>query len=191
MAHQPPKKPIRGEYPLPAAPLVNEFTLGDEERFLFDLWAQEHVRIAGTSIEFWSLNLEKSIRDALYDEPVERKWDGPFKFKVFVEFPPGTAEAREEGFRNSWRAVAWLTRKELEDANCPAPAEGDVIRFWNAPFFQDAGVDSQLVPGRGYFFEITEVDEDGHLWDQATFVGYRCEIKRNTEFTPERRLENK
>ena len=191
MAYQPPKKPIRTEYPLPAAPLVNEFTLGDEERFLFDLWAQEHTHILGTAIEFWSLDVKGSKRDALYDEPVKRVWDGPFKMKGYIEYPPGEPEAREEGFRNTWRATCWISRKDFEDTNCPAPNEGDSIRIWNVPFFQAAGVDNEDVPGRGYFFDVTNVDEDGHLWDQSTFVGFRMEIKRNTEFTPERRIDNK
>lgn len=191
MAQQPPKRPIRGEYPLPAAPLVNELTLGDEERFLFDLWAQEHTHILGTTIEFWSLDIPNSKRDPVYDEPIERKWLGPFKMKGWLEWPPGTPEAREEGFRTTYQASIWLARKEFEDANSPTPNEGDVIRVWNTPFYQDFSVDQENVPGRGYYFDVTNVDDDGHVFDQSTFVGFRCDIQRRTEFTPERRLTNK
>jgi len=191
MAQQPPKKRVHGENPIPAAPLVNEFNLQDEERFLFDLWAVEHTHIAGTEIEYWSLNVPRSIRDPLYDEPVERKWDGPFKMKGWLEWPNGTPEAREEGFRTTYTGSIWLARKEFEEANCPTPNEGDVIRVWNTPFYQDFGVDGEDVPGRGYYFNIVNVNDDGHVFDQSTFVGFRCDIGRATEFTPERRLMNK
>ena len=191
MAYQPPKKPVKIVEPLPAAPLINEFTLGDEERFLFDLWAQEHTHILGTTIEYWSLDVAGSKRDALYDEPVERKWLGPFKMKGYLGYAPSGPEAREEGFRTTFTTEIWISRKDFEDANCPSPNEGDAIRVWKTPFFDQWAVDGEDVPGRGYFFDVINVDEDGHLWDQSTFVGFRCDIKRRTEFTPERRIDNK
>jgi hypothetical protein len=183
--------PIRPEFPEPMAPLVNTFTLGAEESFLFDLWAQEHSHILGVEIEFWSLDVESSKRDPLYDEPIERVWEGPFKLKGYIEWPDSTPEAREEGMRTTWSASAWISRKDFEDAKAPPPSEGDVFRVWNIPFFQGFGVDDEKVPGRGYFFDILNVNDDGHLWDQANFVGYSFTFTRRTEYTPERRLENK
>lgn len=185
------KKPVGPVYPLPAAPLVDAFTLCDGERFLFDCWAQEHNRIGGTQIEFWSLNIEKSKRDPLYDEPVERVWDGPFRLIGYLEYPDKVPEAREEGLRSSWASSIWIARKEFEDAHAPAPVAGDVIRVWNTPFHQSVGVDAEDVPGRGFYFDVTDADDDGHLFDNASFVGFKCDITRRTEFTPERRLTNK
>lgn len=184
------KRPITPEIPIPAAPLVEEFRLGDEERFLFDLWAQEHTQILGTPIDFWSLNTARTKRDALYDEPIERKWDGPFRITGFLTWPDSTPEAREEGFRTTWSGSIWVARKELEDKKAPSPNEGDVIRVWNTPFHQDFGVDGEDVPGRGYYFDLTNVNEDSHLFDRSTFVGFSSTISRRTEFTPERRLMN-
>lgn len=185
------QRPIRGEFPSPMAPLVNEFNLNGDESFLFDMWAQEHTHISGVEIEFWSFDEKKSKRDALYDEPIKRGWKGPFKLKGYIEWPDSTPEARVEGLRTTWSASAWITRKDFEDAEAPPPSEGDVIRVWNIPFFQSFGVDDEEVPGRGYFFDILNVNDDGHLWDQANFVGYSFTFARRTEFTPERRLDNK
>lgn len=185
------KKPVRPAQPLPAAPLVNDFTLCDGERFLFDCWAQEHNRIGGTQIEFWSLDVEGSTRDPLYDEPIVRDFAGPFRMVGYLEYPDGFAEAREEGFRSVWNGSIWIARKEFEDAHSPPPSEGDVIRVWNTPFFQKFSVDEEDVPGRGFYFDITQVGDDGHLFDTPSFVGFKCDISRRTEFTPERRLTNK
>jgi hypothetical protein len=186
------KKPVKPLQPLPAAPDVgDEFRLCDGERFLFDTWAVEHVRIQGTQIDFWSLDLAKSIKDPLYDEPSKRVWKGPFRLTGYMEYAPSAPEAREEGFRTTWASSIWLARKELEEAHAPSPFAGDVIRVWNTPFYKDDGVDGEEVPGSGYYFDIVDADHDGHLFDNSSFVGFRCDIVRRTEFTPERRLTNK
>lgn len=186
-----PVRPIRGVRPEPMAPRVTEFTLGAEERFLFDLWAQEHTHILGTKIEVWSLDVESSKRDALYDEPIVRAWKGPFAMKGFFEWADSTPEVRDEGIRTSWSTTGWISRKDFEDHGAPPLSEGDVIRVWDAPFFKKFSVDDEPIPTSGYFFDVINVNDDGHLWDQYNFVGYSFTISRRTESTPERRLENK
>lgn len=168
------------------------FELCDGESFLFACWANEHVNIAGVEVELFHLDLEESTRDPLYDEPIERVFQGAFKLKAFIEFPSSTPEAREEGIRVTWDASIWIPTSQLIEKNIPTPAEGDVVRFWDSSieFFKKFSVMEQDIDGSGYFFDITRVDDDGHLFDQAFFVGFKCDLKRKTEMTPERRMAN-
>lgn len=173
-------------YPFP------QLNLPECEHDLFDSIAQEHSQIAGTSIDLYLHNLEKSKRDPLYDEPVQRVFDGPFRIKGHVTFPDSAPEARMEGFHTTFSAEAWIARKELEDAGIKqVPGEGDVMSFWRTPFFDAGSVDNDpTVPFSGYFFDVVDVDEDGHLFDSPSFVGFKFTLKRRTEFTPERRITN-
>lgn len=114
-------------------------TLSDSERFLFDSIAQEHLRTIGTQMEFWSQDIEGSERDPLYDEPIFRAWKGPYKIVGFIEKPDSIPEAREEGLRQTFPAAMWLARREFEDANAPAPKEGDILKVWNLPFYNSYG----------------------------------------------------
>lgn len=165
-----------------------DFNLCDAEQSIFDCWAAEHTGIAGVNIEYFHFNLDASTRDPLYDEAIERVFDGSYNFKAFVEYPEAEPEATEQGFHVKWDATIWIPRANIESVGAPTPAEGDVIRVWNTPFYNKYGVAEQDIPGAGYFFSLTKVDEDGHLFDQAGFVGFKCTMKRNTEYTPERRM---
>lgn len=160
------------------------------EHDLFDSIAQEHVNIAGTDIDFYSHNVKGSTRDALYDEPVERVYGGPFRVKGYVVWPDTTPDVRMEGWRTVVNAEAWIARKEIEDKRCPAPSETDVLRIWNTPFFNNWAVDGEDEPNAGYYFDILNVNDDGHLFDSPQFVGFKMILKRRTEFTPERRITN-
>jgi hypothetical protein len=189
-----PKKPaIIKPYPTLRKVAPYEFStlqMPDCEHDLFDSIAQEHVNIAGTDIDFYSHNVAGSKRDALYDEPVERVYGGPFRVKGYVVWPDTTPDVRMEGWRTIVNAEAWIARKEIEDKRCPAPSETDVLRFWNTPFFNDWAVDGEDVPNAGYYFDILNVNDDGHLFDSPQFVGFKMILKRRTEFTPERRITN-
>lgn len=158
------------------------FDLNDAERYLFDSFAQEHLGIIGTEVEFWSQRVSKSKRDALYDEPVERVWNGPFKLTGLFQYVDTTSDAREEGLREIGPTEIWIARREFEEKNAPPPDTGDVIRVWNLPIFKFIGQE------QGFYFDVTGTSEDGHLFDQASFVGWKLTLNRRTEFTPERRL---
>ena len=164
------------------------FELCDKEQGLFDCWAGEHVSIAGVEIEMFSMDLDASSRDPLYDEAIERVFQGSFRFKAFVEYPEADTEATENGFHVRWDATIWIPRANIEASGAPTPTEADVIRIWNTPYYKQYSVGSQDVPGSGYFFNITKVDADGQLFDQPGFVGFKCVVKRNTEYSPERRM---
>lgn len=166
------------------------FQLDGRDAAMFDHFAQEHTSAGGTSIWLWHQNLGQSIRDPLYDEPIEREWQGPFKLKGFVEYIPGTPEMREEGMVVRWQGRVWLARKELEDTGTPAPLEGDVVRFWDNKFFAEHGVNAEEGVHGGYYFDVINADDDGHVQDSGHFVGIVLTVLRRTEFTPERRLDS-
>jgi hypothetical protein len=165
------------------------FTLGDQERFLFDSVASEVTNIAGTALEYFALDKEKTKRDALYDEPTQYVWRGPYKLKAFVTWPDGVPEAREEGMKTNFEnSTAWLSRLDVESIRMPYPAPGDIVKFWSVPFFRSVSVGGLAVPNAGYYFDVLDADDDGHIFDQASFVGFKLELKRRTEFTPERKI---
>ena len=156
---------------------------------MFDSIASEMNNIAGTAIDYYALDKQKTKRDALYDEPIQYVWRGPYKLKAYVTWPESTPDAREEGMKSDFEGTtAWLARADIEGLRMPYPQEGDIIRFWAVPYFNSAGVDGLAVPNAGYYFDCLDVDDDGHIFDQASFVGFKIELKRRTEFTPERKI---
>jgi len=166
------------------------FELGNSDGAMFDHFAQEHVEASGTEILFWHQNLEESLRDPLYDEPIDREWDGPYKLKAWVEYLAGSPQMTENGMTVRWQGNIWIARKSLEDANIPAPLEGDVIKYWDNKFFVEHGVNAEEGVEGGYYFDIINVDDDGHVHDSDHFVGLTITVMRRTEFTPERRLNS-
>lgn len=170
--------------------LCASFKLDDSESQMFDHFAQEHTEAHGTDLHLWHQNLETSTRDPLYDEPIEREWGGPFKLTGFVEYMAGTPQMREEGMVVRWQGTIWVARKELEDTGTPAPLEGDVIKFWDNKFFAEHSVNAEHGVHGGYYFDVINADDDGHVHDTGHFVGIMLTVLRRTEFTPERRLNS-
>jgi len=147
----------------------------------------------GTDIMYWHQNVSRSVRDPLYDEPIERAWDGPYQLKGFVEYMESQPQMKEEGLTIRWQGTIWIARAAVEAISAPVPLEGDVFRFWNNRFFNQHAVnqDTDAVtgpPASGYYFDVTNVDDEGHVFDTGYFVGLRIRVMRRTEFTPERRL---
>ncbi len=167
-------------------PIVEEeFRLGfmsEGQKFLFDLYATQSVKLSGTAFDFFSLNMRATKADLLYGEAKEKVWVGPYKLTGFVEFPKFDPSMMEEGLKFSAEAKSWISRQEFDEAHIPYPKPGDVIRFWNVPYFNDRS------EAQGYFFNLTNVNENGHLFDNPDFTGFSLTIKRNTEFTAERRV---
>lgn len=172
----------------------NPFELEESEACFFDHIAQEHVQASGTELRLWHQDIEESIRDPLYDEPIDRVWAGPFVLRGWVEYMGGQPQMQEYGMTVRWSGNIWVARKELEDRNIPAPLEGDVIKFWDNKFFTEHSVnaDEQALEGSphpGYYFDVINVDDKGHVFDTGHFVGLLIQVQRRTEFTAERRLE--
>lgn len=184
-------KPI--VHPTPVSPAFDgEFHLGADELFLFDCVASEVNKIAGTEVDLYLLNRSKSKRDALYDEMNTEAWDGPFRLMIWVEWTGDDPELRAEGFRRTWISSCWIARVDLEKVAPRVPDNGDIVHFWPGKYYSAAANSYNVgkLP-TGYFFTITDIDDDGHMFDEKEFVGFKCELARNTEFTPERRLTNK
>jgi len=167
------------------------FTLTDKELFLFDLIAQEHTNIEGTEIDLYQMSRKRQVTDPLYDEVVLNAFDGPFRLKAWVEYPEVNVEIREEGFRKVLPSTLWVARIDIERVGARPPYYGDVAHFWKTPFFDQQSVSYDVgKTKRGYYFTLTDIYDDGHVFDQASFVGFKATLARNTEFTPERRLTN-
>lgn len=154
----------------------------------FDSIIQEHVNIAGTEISFYHQDMAKVVRDPLYDEPISRAWKGPWKLKAYAEYIAATPEMREEGFRVTWNGTMFIPRKNLEDIGAPAPIEGDVIHYWSNKFFKEHASGGKGDPGADYYFDVINIDDDQHIFDDANFTGFKLILARRTEFAAERRL---
>ena len=165
------------------------FELDGRDAAMYDHFAQEHVNASGTTILLWHQDLEESLRDPLYDEPIDRVWAGPYKLKAWVEYIAGTPQMREEGMTVRWEGRIWVARKELEDTGTPAPLEGDVIKYWDNKFFAEHGVNAEEGVHGGYYYDVINVDDAGHVQDSDHFVGLTINVLRRTEFTAERRLD--
>jgi hypothetical protein len=164
------------------------FQLNGQEICFFDGLVEDHLNTHGTDITYWHQDIENSTRDPIYDEPIDRAWLGPYRLKGYAEYIAAAPEAREEGTRVTWNGTLWLSRKGLEDIGAPAPLEGDVVKYWDNRFFAEHSTNGEHVPGSGYYFDVVNSDDDGHVFDSANFTGFKLTIARRTEFTPERRL---
>jgi hypothetical protein len=49
-------------------------------------------------------------------------------------------------------------------------------------------VDSEGTPNAGYYFNVINVVDDAHMFDNPDFTMFRLDLRRYTEFNPERRI---
>lgn len=168
------------------------FGLTDSERALFDSVTTEHVNIIGTTFEYFLQNQSKSIVDPLYDEPAERKFDGPYIIKGYFSYPEHDPSPGMEGWSSEFNATAFFPRTEFERLNLPlgSPNESDIVRVWNTAYWNQVSVDGFDIPDRGMYFSITNLKEDGVLFDTASFMGFTATLRRITQQTPERKITN-
>lgn len=167
------------------------FYLDATELQMWDLFAQEPIRAAGADCELFTRNLQQSKIDPLYSEPEETHFDGPYLLRVNVEWPEFTPEPGEEGMRAVWPSGCWIPRKTIEEVNARPPREGDILRFWKLPYFDERASNDQHLTYAGYYFDVIKVNDDGHLHDQAAFVAFRCDLKRKSSFGPEEQFFKK
>ena len=172
----------------PVRPHEGPYHNGDQELALLDAWAQEQVRHSGTRVALYTLDHGRSEFHPVHAEALDRRHRGPFWMWGWAEYPEGSPVVTDAGVSIRWPSKFWLPRASLEAVKAPPPMEGDIIRFWDKPFFTH-GSDSDFEPEGGYFFLITKVNEDGHPFDDPGFVGFSLEGARDTAFNPERRRD--
>jgi hypothetical protein len=175
-------EPVHIDRP-PKSP-VTEFKFDSTESFIFDSIAQEVGKHVGTEVEWYGQDVEGSVRDPLYGEPIDRKWKGPFIIAGKVEIPDLSPEVKAEGLKLSFETTVWIARAEFEVSGLSRPKLGDVFHVWKIPFY------GQQAEEQGYYFDVVDIDHDGHIYDTEHFVQFKIIGKRNTEFTAERRVES-
>jgi hypothetical protein len=175
--------------PVTVASACGGFSLGASEQALFDCITSEHVNITGTTITYWPQDQSRSIVDPVYNEPVKRAWAGPYTLKGMFAYPNKSTGVAQEGLSSQVDTTLWIPRVEVERVGMKAPSESDVLQVWNTPYWNiEFAVDGYNVPGAGLFFAVTDVREDGVLFDNPVFVGFELTLRRNTQQTPERKL---
>ena len=166
------------------------FRVSDSEKALFDSYAYEQTQIAGTPLDYWTINSVDSPRDPLYGEPIERKFDGPFRmFGVFAA-PQVDPNVSEEGLSETFTSTATIPRKSFEMSGIPNPGPGDVLHAWNLPMYTAISTpEANPLEGAGYYFDVLNANPDGYVADSPTFVRWALTLKRRSAFTPERRIQ--
>ena len=159
-----------------------------KEIFLVDRDVQEHIRQVGTKIDYYQLDTKNSKVDPLYDEPIARKFSKAFILYVYVSWPNPEFMVREDGVHSVFQSAVYMARKEAEDVGLQDPHPGDIIRFWNTPFFNKLAANGREIEGAGMYFDVIEVKNDAHLYDTPYFTGFKIDVKRRTEFGAERKL---
>jgi hypothetical protein len=156
--------------------------LDDSESDFFDGITSELNQLAGSEINYYGQNLPKSTIDPLYGEPTERKIDGPWRVHAWVKWPTVSPSSEEQGFSFQFDGECTIARAELERVGAPPPFEGDIIEMWRTPFHDADSL------GKGLFFDVVKVTNDGHINDTPSFVQFRLTLKRRTQFGAERKV---
>lgn len=165
---------------------------------------EERIELVGPTCEYYSLNRGENV-DALYGEPTNdplyggssargapvvsnEAWnfypdiaggDDPLTFPCAMEYQESEGRnpiARTEGFVHEYDAIMAISRNHwecaLEDTAIEArePKEGDVLYLF------------------GEWWDVVKTGRSGYILDSPEFVGYKLELKKRTQFTPERKV---
>jgi hypothetical protein len=49
-------------------------------------------------------------------------------------------------------------------------------------------VNWENVPNKGYYFNVVNIQDDGHMMDNPDFSGFKLELRRYSEAFPENRI---
>lgn len=137
---------------------------------------QERFELTAPVAIFYSMVRGGNTVDPLYDEPVDANNEThltPFPVIAVFSQLSHTPEAREEGIHTEYEAEVYIAINEW-NAKAPAglaPKEGDIIQ----------------IADKFYNLLKTSTD-DAKIMDSTDFVGYKFEVKRNSNFIPERRV---
>lgn len=156
--------------------------LNDSESNLFDMIASDLTRAAGVDLNYYSMEKGKSNIDPLYGEYQTREYEGPWLLPSYVQWPQQSPMSGDSGYTVEFDGKVTVARVEFETHNAPYPVEGDIVEFWRTPYHD---IDSR---GKGLFFDVIKVDNDGHVNDSPTFVQFKLTLKRRPQFAAERKL---
>lgn len=157
--------------------------LDDSEQELFDMVASDQNEAAGIDVNFYSNNKKLGTKDPLYGEYVNRHIDGPYRVPAWVKWPPQNPFSTEHGFTLEFDGECVISRIHLENKKAPFPSEGDIIEMWRTPYHDANSM------GKGMFFDVIKVNNDGHINDTPTFVQFRLTLKRRPQFGAERKID--
>lgn len=156
--------------------------LDDSELEYFSGIASELNELAGDEVNYYAMNQPGYKIDPLYGEPAERSIDGPFRVPAWFQWPNDEPQATEQGFGREFDCMCVIARETLDNKNLPYPSEADIIEAWRTPYHDANSM------GKGMFFDVIKVNNDGHVNDTASFVQFKLYLKRRTDFSAERRI---
>lgn len=147
--------------------------IGDQDKCLFDIVAQEVNKLAGVRAIIYQLDEERSEVHPLYGEPKIKEWikkaDGTIGYDVYVFFnyPDRSPMAGEEGFRTDKTSIVFLADKERVEKKMREPRIGDIVKVWNM------------------YWDVVKVNKEGIPSDNDTTSLWSMEVARRTKAPPE------
>lgn len=176
----------------------------DEDATYLRSLEEERIELTGPTCEYYSLNRGRNV-DALYGEPTNdplyggssalgslSKSDEAWNFYPdigegeeeisfpcaveFVEADGRTPSVRSEGIVAEYDGIVAISRNHWECAYEDTiyvgrvPKEGDVI------YVSDE------------WWDVVRAGKSGNVLDSTTYVGFRLEVKKRTQFTPDRKV---
>lgn len=173
--------------------------LNSAEHVFFDNVALEVLRLAGTPDpilwKFYKIlppSLLSSVSgqiDCIYEDPGNgSKHYIPFGTATgnpvlcYFEKPDALTDVNDNGLVQRFEGRIWFSRKNLEnlkvplddDANHMSP--GDIIQLWSKNKV------------RSWYFEVIRAEREGFENDSDVFTHYACDVVRNDNFIPERKI---
>jgi len=176
----------------------------DEDATYLRSLEEERIELVGPPCEYYSLNRGKNV-DALYGEPTndplyggssargapsvsDEAWnfcpdvdagEEPVVFPCSIEYQESdnrTPSVRTEGFVYEYDSIIAISRNHWEcaweDLMCAGrePKEGDVLYLF------------------GEWWDVVKAGRSGYILDSPEFVGYRLELRKRTQYTPDRKV---
>lgn len=114
----------------------------------------------------------------VYGEVTTDRQYKAYKTKAHYQEITDDFQISEMGETNIYNSTVFFALRHLKGSGVPVDetreyiGEGDfVIFFWR---------------GERIAFDVIDVKREGYVNNSDTFVGYTCQVKRNTRFVPER-----
>lgn len=157
--------------------------LDDSEMALFDCIASDLNELAGDEVNFYGQDIPNSTIDPLYGEPSDRAILPPVRLWAYVKWPDESPDPSEQGFASDFDGKVVISRVAFENAHSPYPYEGDIVEIWRTPYHDANSL------GRGMFFDVIKVTNDGHINDTSSFVQFELTLRRRTQYGAERKID--